>query len=158
MVCPGTFGGTSMTLPLILLALGLGAMVAIYFPMVAQSAKLLGSGPLANVPFFFIAFVTSVVIATATGSRVTDFAKTASLPPALLTAGIMSAGLIIGSSFLIPRIGTGAFMILLVSGQVLAGMIFGYLGLFGMAASPVTFGKLAGAAMVIAGVWLVTYR
>ena len=147
-----------MTFPLVVLALGLGAIVAIYFPMIAQSAKLLGSGPLANVPFFLIAFATSVILATATGSRAADFAKTASLPPILLTAGVMSAGLIIGSSFLIPRIGTGAFMVLLVSGQVLAGMIFGYLGLFGMAASPVTFGKIAGAAMVIGGVYLVTFR
>ena len=144
-----------MTAPFVFLALGLGAIVAIYFPMIAQSAKLLGSGPLANVPFFFIAFVTSVILAVATGSRAADFVKTASLPPVLLTAGIMSAGLIIGSSFLIPRIGTGAFMVLLVSGQVLAGILFGYLGLFGMAAGAVSATKLLGAAMVIGGVYLV---
>lgn len=147
-----------MTLPFILLALGLGAIVAVYFPMIAQSARILGSGPLANVPFFFVAFATSILLALATGSRSADFAKTVSLPPALLTAGIMSAGLIIGSSFLIPRIGTGAFMVLLVSGQVLAGLVFGYLGLFGVAATSLTFGKIAGAVMVILGVWLATYK
>jgi transporter family-2 protein len=49
-------------------------------------------------------------------------------------------------------------MVLLVSGQVLAGLVFGYLGLFGVAATSLTFGKIAGAVMVILGVWLATYK
>ena len=147
-----------MTLPNILLALGLGAIISIYFPMVAQSARLLGSGPLANVPFFGIAFVASIAIALATGNRLADFARISTIPPGLLVSGVMSAGLIIGSSFLIPKIGLGAFFVLLVSGQVLAGMVFGYLGLFGVAPTALTVGKVAGAAMVIGGVWLVTFR
>jgi transporter family-2 protein len=147
-----------MTIPLILLALALGAIVSIYFPMIAQSARILGSGPLANVPFFGIAFVSSIVIAMATGSRLSDVQKFGAIPLWLLSAGIMSAGLIIGSSFLIPRLGLGIFFVLLVSGQVLAGMVFGQLGLFGVAPSPMTAAKLAGAAMVIAGVYLVTMK
>lgn len=147
-----------MALHLIMLALGLGALVSIYFPMVAASAKFLGSGPLANVPFFGIAFLASVVIAFATGARWADFTKIPSVPPSLLTAGVMSAGLIIGSSFLIPKIGLGAFFVLLVAGQVLAAMAFGYFGLFGAPPTALTLGKVLGAAMVICGVWLVTFR
>ncbi len=70
----------------------------------------------------------------------------------------MSAGMIIGSSYLVPRIGIGAFFVLLVSGQVLAGMVFGQFGLFGVAPSPLTLGKISGALMVIGGVWLVTFK
>jgi len=55
------------------LGLTLGAIVAIYFPMIAKSAQVLGSAPLANVPFFGIAFVSSVIIAFASGSRLADF-------------------------------------------------------------------------------------
>ncbi|WP_075995930.1 DMT family transporter [Salaquimonas pukyongi] len=145
-----------MTIPNIFLALGLGAIISIYFPMIAQSAKILGSGPLANVPFFGIAFAASIAIALATGNRLGDLKKVPEIPPWLLTAGIMSAGLIIGSSYIIPRIGIGPFFVLLVAGQVLAGMVFGQLGLFGMAASPLTFAKIGGAAMVVGGVYLVT--
>jgi transporter family-2 protein len=150
--------GPDMTLSLVVLALALGAIVSIYFPMVSQSARLLGSIPLANVPFFGIAFVTSIAIALASGARGGDFMRISTLPPLLLTAGIMSAGLIIGSSYVIPRIGIGAFMVLLVSGQILAGLVFGYFGLFGVPVTEPGVGKLAGAAMVIAGVWLVTFR
>lgn len=147
-----------MTFPLLFLALATGAFMSIYLPMISQTARIMGSGPMANVPFFLIAFLSSVVIAFASGNRMVDFAKIPTLPPLLLTAGIMSAGMIISSSFLIPRIGIGSFFVLLVSGQVLAGMVFGYFGLFGIAASPMTIGKIAGSIMVIGGVWLVTFK
>ena len=75
-----------------------------------------------------------------------------------LTAGVMSAGMIIGSSYLIPKIGIGAFFVLLVSGQVLAGMVFGYFGFFGVPTSALTFGKVLGTVFVIVGVYLVTFK
>lgn len=147
-----------MAIHLIALALFMGAIISIYLPMISQTAKILGSGPMANVPFFGIAFATSVLIALATGARGAEFQKMGSLPIWLLTAGVMSAGMIIGSSFLIPKIGLGAFFVLLVAGQVLAGMVFGYFGLFGVPATALTLGKLAGAVLVVAGVYLVTFR
>lgn len=147
-----------MALPLILLALAMGALISIYLPMITATVKILGSGPMANVPFFGVAFVSSIVIAVATGARSEAFQKIGAIPPLLLTAGVMSAGMIIGSTFLIPKIGLGTYFVLLVSGQVLAGMIFGYFGLFGVPMTALTLGKVLGAAMVIGGVWLVTFR
>lgn len=137
------------------LGLTLGAIVAIYFPMIAKSAQVLGSAPLANVPFFGIAFVSSVIIAFASGSRLADFGKFSQIPPILLSAGVMSAGLIIGSSFLIPKIGLGAFVVLLVAGQILAGLAFGQIGIFGIEPQQITIAKVAGAGLIITGVYLV---
>ena len=119
---------------------------------------MLGSGPLANVPFFGVAFLSSILIAIGAGARLADFQKIANMPIPLFAAGVMSAGLVIGSSFLIPRIGISAFFVLVVSGQVLAGLAFGYFGLFGAPVSAMTFGKLLSAALVIPGVYLVTFR
>lgn len=147
-----------MPIHFLLLALAMGAIISIYVPMISQTAKILGSVPMANVPFFAIALISSVVITLSTGSRFADLSKISTIPPLLLTAGIMSACMILGTSFLVPRIGIGALFVLLVSGQVLASMIFGYLGMFGVPPSPLTLGKIAGAAMVIGGVWLVTFR
>jgi len=138
------------------LGLTLGAVVAIYFPMIAKSAQILGSAPLANVPFFGIAFVSSLIIAFATGSRLADFGRFTQIPPILLSAGVMSAGLIIGSSFLIPKIGLGAFVVLLVAGQIVAGLAFGQIGVFGIEPQQLTIAKVAGAGLVIAGVYLVS--
>ncbi|MGI3185263.1 DMT family transporter [Nioella aestuarii] len=147
-----------MSIHLIALSLLMGAIISIYLPMITQTARILGSGPMANVPFFAIALISSVIIAVASGSRMEQFRSIGTLPLWLLTAGVMSAGMIIGSSFLIPRIGIGAFFVLLVSGQVLAGLVFGYFGLFGVPASDLTMGKVLGAVLVIGGVYLVTFR
>ena len=147
-----------MAVHLIGLALVLGAIISIYLPMISRTAQILGNGPMANVPFFGIAFAASIIIALATGNRTEQFLKIGSLPLWLLTAGVMSAGMIIGSSYLVPKIGIGAFFVLLVSGQVIAGMVFGYFGLFGVPATALSAGKVLGAAMVIGGVYLVTFR
>ena len=147
-----------MAIHLVALALLMGAIISIYLPMITQTAKILGSGPMANIPFFAIALISSVAIAIASGSRAEQFQKIGTLPLWLLTAGVMSAGMIIGSSYLIPRIGIGAFFVLLVSGQVLAGMVFGYFGFFGVPASALTSGKVLGALLVIGGVYLVTFK
>ncbi len=147
-----------MTPTMILMAMAVGAIISIYLPMITQTARLLNSAPMANVPFFAIAFASSVAIALATGSRGADFARIATLPAHLLVAGVLSAGMIIGSSYLVPRIGIGAFFVLLVAGQVLAAIVFGQFGLFGTPETPLSLGKVVGAAMVVAGVWLVTFR
>ncbi|WP_366871116.1 DMT family transporter [uncultured Ruegeria sp.] len=51
------------------------------------------------------------------GQPTSGFREVHANPPFLLIAGVMSAGLIIGSSVLIPRIGLGAFVVLVVTGQ-----------------------------------------
>jgi transporter family-2 protein len=147
-----------MTLGLIALGLFMGAVMSIYIPLISQSARVLGMAAMANVPFFFIAFVTSVVIAVGSGARGEHFARIPQVPLWQLSAGVMSAGMILGSVFLIPRVGIGAFFILAVSGQVLAGMLFSQLGLFGAPQTDITLAKVAGVGLVIAGVWLTTFR
>lgn len=147
-----------MAIPNLGLALLMGTLLAIYLPMISRSATYLGSAPMANVPFFGVAFVSSILIAVTTGSRLEQFQRIGTVPWWLLTAGIMSACMIIGSTYLIPRIGIGLFVVLLVSGQIIAGMVFGYIGIFGVPATPLTVGKIIGAALIIAGVYLVTFR
>jgi len=147
-----------MAVHLVGLALLMGAIISIYLPMVTQTARIVGSGPIANIPFFAIALISSLAIAIASGGRMDQFQKIGTLPIWLLTAGLMSAWMVIGSSYLIPKIGIGTFFVLLVSGQVLAGMVFGYFGLFGMPANALTLGKIFGALLVISGVYLVTFK
>jgi Uncharacterized protein conserved in bacteria len=146
-----------MSLPLALLALAIGALFATYLPMVSRASQLMGAPILGNVPFFLIAFLATLAYALAAGHG-RMLAKAASLPPALHLSGVMSATMILGSSYLVPRIGIAAFFVLFVAGQVLTGLLYGQLALFGTPQTVLTPGKLAGAALVVAGVWLVTFR
>ncbi|WP_394199643.1 DMT family transporter [Litoreibacter albidus] len=150
--------GQTMTFLSICLALLTGALISVYLPMISQSAKLLNSVWLANVPFFGIAFVASVFIAVLSGSKTADFAKISTLPLWLLSAGIMSAAMVLGSSYLVPRIGISAFFVLVVSGQILAGIVFSQFGLFNAPVSHLSLSKIAGSILAILGAYLVTYK
>lgn len=147
-----------MTIFNIFIALSMGAILAIYVPMISKSAQILGSGALANIPFFAIALVSSVLIAIGNGSRLGDLSKVTSVPPVLFLSGVMSACMIIGTSFLVPKIGIGALFVCLVSGQVLVGMFLGQLGLFGAPKVDMSVLKFLGALMVVAGVYLTTFK
>lgn len=146
-----------MTIHLYLIGILMGAVLSIYVPMISQSARIMGAAVMGNVPFFFVAFVSSVLIALAAGQRADAFRKIADVPVWLHLAGIMSAGVIIGLAFLVPRIGTGPLFVLLVTGQILAGLIINQFGLLGVPAQPMTLTVATGAVLVIAGAALVTF-
>ncbi len=146
-----------MSIHFYLLAVLMGAVMSIYVPMISQSARIMGASVMGNVPFFFVAFVTSVVVALLSGQRGEAFGKIAQVPPWLFLAGVMSAGIIVGATFLVPRIGTGALFVLLVTGQILAGLAINQFGLLGVPAQPMTLPIGIGAVMVIIGAAIVTF-
>ena len=96
-----------MTIFSFLLALGMGAAISIYLPMISQSARILGAPVLGNVPFFAIAFLSSVVLVFVTGHKLPTMAKLAEVPAWLFIAGVVSALMIFGSSYLVLLSGHG---------------------------------------------------
>ena len=73
----------------------------------------------------------------------------------LWTGGALGAFFIIIAIFMVPKLGAATFIALFVVGQMFASLVFDHFGLFGLekhAASPV---RLAGAALLIAGVVLI---
>ena len=74
----------------------------------------------------------------------------------MLVAGLISGFVILGTAFLIPRIGAGPFFVLVVAGQIVMGAIMSHFGIFGSPVDPATLKKLAGIVLVIGGAYLVT--
>ncbi|MCB1379577.1 MAG: DMT family transporter [Alphaproteobacteria bacterium] len=138
-----------------LIAVAMGGSLALYIPMLSQSGRIVGSPVMANIPFFFIALLTTIVIFLATG-KLSDVGNLAQVPPWMFTAGIVSAFMIVGSVFLIPRIGAGPFFVLLVAGQLLMGAVVSHFGLLGSPVDPANLKKVAGVLLAIAGAYLVT--
>ena len=62
-----------------------------------------------------------------------------------------------GVSDLVPRIGTGALFALLVTGQILAGMLINHFGLLGVPVQPISLATGLGALFVIIGAVIVTF-
>jgi len=141
-----------------LLAFGLGALLAVYLPVLGQSGRIVGSPILANVPFFAAGLATSFVLTLAMGNRLADFGRLREVPPWMYLAGVASGMMILGSTFLLPRIGPGPFFVLLVAGQILVGALLSHYGLLGAPLDAVSTRRLAGLALVVGGAWLVVMR
>lgn len=141
----------------VLLAMFMGAAISVYIPMIAQSARIMGAPVMGNVPFFAVAFFSSVIISGLFGVRYADYSKVTLVPSWLFLAGIVSAFMIVGTSYLVPRIGTGALFVAMVSGQIIFGLIINQFGLLNVPVQPITMMKALGAAMVIGGAVIVTF-
>jgi transporter family-2 protein len=64
--------------------------------------------------------------------------------------------MILGTTFLIPKIGARKFFILLISGQILMAIIVSHFGILESPRDPITFKKVLAAGLVIAGAFLST--
>lgn len=71
------------------------------------------------------------------------------------TGGLFGAIYIAISILLLPRLGAAVVVALIVLGQMLGALAFDHYGLLGVPENPVSFTRLAGAALLIAGVVLI---
>jgi transporter family-2 protein len=139
-----------LTLLYILLAVFLGATVAIYLSMNTAIAKYFGSPITANVSFYVVGLSAALLIFVVLGDvRTLDQFKT--IPAYLFITGAASACMVLGTTFLIPRLGARKVFILLLAGQVVAAMVLSHWGLLESPKDPITLQKVAGATLLIIG-------
>lgn len=138
-------------------AIAIGASFAIYLPMLSQIGRIVGSPALANVPFFLIGATVSAIVFLLT-QRPSAVTKLAEVPPWLFLAGVVSGIVIVGTTALIPKIGPGAFFVLIVAGQVVMGAIVSHYGILESPVDPLSLKKLVGIVLVVGGAYLVSVR
>ena len=143
------------TTPYLLVAFFLGIVMSIYLPMNSSVSRYLGSPVAASVVFYIVALATTLAIFIYFGEY-HSLPKIKGVPKYLYLAGFISAFMIIGTTFLIPKIGARKFFILLVSGQILMAVLVSHLGILESPKDPVTLKKLIGATLVITGAALST--
>ncbi len=136
-----------------LLALSMGGLTSIYLPMNSLVAKVVGSPLLANIPFYVFGAITTLLLCGLTGSF-EDLGKLREVPSYLYLSGVVSAVMILSTTFLIPRLGAASFFVLLVLGQIGVAMTMSHFGLLASPQDPITFRKLIGLGLLAAGVVL----
>jgi transporter family-2 protein len=134
----------------IIIAFLMGVILSTYLPMNSSASRYLGSSIAASFSFFIVATATSLCILLFSG-QYQCLTKLRTVPLYLHVAGIISAFFIVGTTFLVPKIGARTFFILLVSGQILMAIAISHFGLLESPQDPVTIKKVAGAFLVIAG-------
>lgn len=72
-----------------------------------------------------------------------------------LTGGVLGAFFVATITFVVPRIGTTAAMASIIAAQLTIGMVLDHFGLFGMQTVAIDLKRLAGAMLLLAGVYLI---
>ncbi len=134
----------------------MGLIMSIYLPMNSSVAKYIGSSITANVIFFTVALLTSIVIFFISG-QLNTISHIKDIPAFLYLAGFVSAFVVLGTTFLIPHIGARKFFILLITGQILMAIIVSHFGILESPKDPINMHKMIGAVLVLAGAIFSTY-
>lgn len=134
----------------ILFALFIGAVSSIYLPMNSSVSNYLGSPLTANISFYLVALITSIVIFAIFGEFKTIH-NIKVVPPYLFLTGFISAFIVLVITFLIPILGIRKLAILTIAGQILMAMIVSHFGVLESPKDPITLTKIFGAALVLLG-------
>jgi transporter family-2 protein len=97
-------------------------------------------------------FLFAIMIAT---GHIPSLRAISEVPRWGLLAGVAGVLLVMGTAFLIPRIGTAHTVALLVLGQALTSLIFDHFGLLGMPVISISTSRLLGCGLLAAGAILV---
>jgi bacterial/archaeal transporter family-2 protein len=137
-----------------LLALFSGAMVPIQAAINGRLARALGSAIwAAAVSGLLLAVLLAVVglVVFRSGPR-TD--AIAAMPWWAWTGCLFGAVFLSATAALAPRLGAASMIALVMAGQVLASLALDHFGALGLAEQPADARRLAAAALLLAGAWL----
>ena len=132
-----------------------GAMLPFQFGINAQLSSWLDSPLRATLVSFAVGTLALLVVTLLfvrglpSASRVTD------APWWVWAGGFLGAFYVLGSVVTAPRLGAATLVAVILAGQAVASLLVDHFGWVGFEENPVTPGRLAGMALVAAGVALV---
>lgn len=147
-----------MKIILSLLTFVIGVVLSLHLSMNSQVGEILENPRMGNAFFWVIGAATAVLIGVTSQDAMAVFDRIREVPLWLWTAGAMGAALVFGIAWVIPQLGAGATFIVMIAGQVIAGMVLSHFGVLGSALEPINMMKVFGALLLIAGASIVTFN
>jgi bacterial/archaeal transporter family-2 protein len=138
----------------VVVGLAVGALVVIQGAMNTRVMTALGSAMSATLVNFIIGAVTLFGVMVVTG-HIATVQNLSQAPRWSLLAGVAGAMLVMGTAFLIPRVGTAQVVALLVCGQALTSLVFDHFGLLGVPVMEISLSRLAGCGLLVLGAVLI---
>jgi transporter family-2 protein len=140
-------------LAMILVVLAGGA-TALQAPTNARLATAVASPVNAAFVSFAVGTVALAMVAAALQTR-PDIGAVRGLPWWAWIGGLYGAVFVVSAAWGVPRLGVALTITLMVAGQLLIGVILDHFGALGVPRAPLNLGRVAGVALVIAGVVMV---
>lgn len=86
------------------------------------------------------------------------FFATPGIPAWFGITGLLAGPYLIAASWLAPRLGVGLFFGVIITGQLLGGLVLDHTGAFGTTPRPIDLARIVGALLLLAGVVLIRGR
>ena len=144
-----------MKIHLYIMTMFLGVVLAVHLAMNGKVGSVLQNARVGNALFWCIGALGAVAIGLSGWQR-GALEPLKQVHPVLLTAGVLGACLVFAIAWLIPKVGAGNIMIVLLAGQVIGGLVMSHYGWLGSPVQPITLAKVAGVLVMIGGVLLAT--
>jgi transporter family-2 protein len=136
-------------------ATALGVLVAVQPLINTVLSRATGSPISAASISIFVAFLGSLVLLGVADRGDTSRAALASVPWWVYLAGLIGTAFVAGGVIIAPVTGALLFVLCVVGGQLLGAALSDHFGAFGLDVRPLSLARLAGLALVLAGVILV---
>jgi transporter family-2 protein len=136
-------------------ALAAGAMLPIQFGINAQLSTWVGSPVRAALASFLVGTLTLLAATILVARHWPSSDRLASAPWWAWLGGLFGATYVLGSIVAAPRLGAVALVAVILAGQAIASVLVDHFGWVGFDEHPITPGRLAGIALLAAGVALV---
>jgi transporter family-2 protein len=144
-----------MKLSFFLLTALIGITITVHLAMNGKVGSALNNARVGNALFWCIGALGAVVIGL-TGWQRGALAPIKDVNPMLLSAGILGASLVFGIAWLIPRVGAGPLTLVMVAGQIAAGLLLSHFGWLGSPVERITWSRIIGVLVMFGGVVLAT--
>ncbi|HJT98155.1 MAG TPA: DMT family transporter [Rhodanobacteraceae bacterium] len=139
---------------LALLALVVGALIPIQAATNAAMSKSLGGISYASLVLFGVSLVVVVAWILASQATLPSAAAFRSAPAYGWLGGFIVATYVLSITFLAPRLGVGNAICFIVTGQIFAAVVIDQFGLFGAPVQALSWTRVAGVVLMIAGLFL----
>ena len=140
---------------LYVLALAAGVSVAVQQVLNGALRTALGSPAWAGFVSYVAGLLMMTVVLFALGERLPSWKAVADTPWWAWSGGALGGVFILLMILLLPSLGAATLIALVVAGQMAIAITLDHFGAFGLASHPVSISRLAGAALLIAGVVLI---
>lgn len=136
-------------------ALLVGAFLPLQVGVNTKLGEAVGSPLLSALISFSVGTIALLSYILITGIPLANAANAKNASPIAWTGGLLGAFFVASSIILLDKLGAAMTISLIIAGQMLMSLIMDHFGLLGMDVKPISFGRVAGVVLVVAGVILI---
>lgn len=136
----------------------LAAVAGFFLPLQAlvnsRTSQALGGALMATLVNFAGGTIILLVMLAAMRASVPTADQVGKVPSYAWFSGVVGIIFVTQSAFTVPKLGAAGMIAVVIAGQLFASMVFDHFGVL-QQAHPISWQKIAGAVLLLGGVWLI---